>query len=156
MFGAQVATQGEPTRLSVWHAPAVNQDPVARSSLSQDGRTVTVDAGASTDPDGNTRRQRGQGWPGCANEVQHWRRLRAQRHPDRISHLRPRRILSNTPVNAVEPTSTAGAGTLGYDAATQTYNYVWKTEDSWAGTCRSFDLVLNDGSSHQAMFRFVR
>lgn len=53
-------------------------------------------------------------------------------------------------------TSTAGAGTLSYDVATQTYNDVWKTEDSWAGSCRTFNMTLNDGSSHQAMFRFVR
>jgi hypothetical protein len=52
MFGAQVATQGEPTRLSVWHAPAVNQDPVAgpasaktaeRSPLTQE-RALTLTA----------------------------------------------------------------------------------------------------------------
>jgi hypothetical protein len=36
------------------------------------------------------------------------------------------------------------------------YNYVWKTEHSSAGTCRTFDMTLTDGSSHQAMFRFIR
>lgn len=63
---------------------------------------------------------------------------------------------ANTPVSAVEPTSAPGAGTLSYDAAAQTYNYVWKTEGSWSGTCRSFDMTLNDGSSHQTMFKFLR
>jgi hypothetical protein len=63
---------------------------------------------------------------------------------------------ANTPISVVEATSTAGAGWLSYDAGSQRYNYVWKTEDSWAGTCRTFDMTLNDGSSHQAMFRFVR
>jgi putative transposase len=29
-------------------------------------------------------------------------------------------------------------------------------QDSWTGTCRTFDMTLNDGRSHQAMFRFVR
>jgi len=53
LYGAQVAPQGEPTRLSVWHVPAINQKPTAQFTLSQDGRTVTVDAGSSTDTDGN-------------------------------------------------------------------------------------------------------
>lgn len=30
------------------------------------------------------------------------------------------------------------------------------SDGSWAGTCRTFDTTLNDGSSHQALFRFVR
>jgi hypothetical protein len=61
---------------------------------------------------------------------------------------------ANIPVRAVEPTSAAGVGSCG--AATQMYNYAWKTEHSWAGTSRTFEMTLNDGSSHQAMFKFVR
>ena len=53
-------------------------------------------------------------------------------------------------------TLSQGTAPLTYDAATQRNNYVWKTQDSWAGTCRTFDMTLNDGSSHQAIFRFVR
>jgi hypothetical protein len=34
------------------------------------------------------------------------------------------------------------------------YTYVWKTERSWAGSCRKFVLTLNDGTSHVALFRF--
>ena len=26
------------------------------------------------------------------------------------------------------------------DAATDQYNYVWKTDKAWAGTCRQLDL----------------
>jgi hypothetical protein len=63
---------------------------------------------------------------------------------------------SSTPVVAVEATTTAGNGSLSYDAETQSYNYVWKTDAGWAGTCRTFDLTLDDGSSHKATFRFVR
>lgn len=49
-----------------------------------------------------------------------------------------------------------GAGVLfGGLVAAQTYNYVWKTEHSWAGTCRTFDMTLNDGGSHHAMFGFA-
>lgn len=63
---------------------------------------------------------------------------------------------ANTAVSVVEATTTAGAGSLSYDVPSGTYNYVWKTESSWTGTCRTFDMILDDGSSHQAMFRFVR
>ena len=62
---------------------------------------------------------------------------------------------ANVVASPIEPTSTPEAGSLSYDASTRTYNYVWKTETSWAGTCRTFDMTLDDGSSHQATFRFV-
>ncbi|WP_427008284.1 PxKF domain-containing protein [Pseudarthrobacter sp. H2] len=67
---------------------------------------------------------------------------------------RRRRSRGGEPVRVVP--DDARAGSLGFDPAAQTYNDVWKTEASWAGTCRTFDMTLNDGSSHQAMFRFVR
>jgi hypothetical protein len=44
----------------------------------------------------------------------------------------------------------SGLRSLGYS-----YNYVWKTSPSWAGTCRKFALTLVDGSTHEALFRFV-
>lgn len=63
---------------------------------------------------------------------------------------------SDAQIVAVEEAATAGASSLSYDVDTQTYNYVWKTEPSWAGTCRVFQKVLSDGNSHRATFRFVR
>lgn len=224
LFGAQVAPQGEPTRLSIWHAPPVNQDPVARFSLSQDGRVVTVDAGASTDSDGNIIEylwEFGDGTTATGSTASHTyttagKYLTTLAIRDNaggeaftsaahsvtisrydfagffapvaaapgISEVKAGRALpmkfslggdyglgvigagsptsvrvecpANTPSSAVEPASTAGAGTLSYEGDTQTYNYVWKTEDSWAGTCRTFTLTLDDGSAHQAMFKFVR
>lgn len=73
------------------------------------------------------------------------------------AHL-PRSVLNSrqTPVSAVEATTTASVGSLSYDAATGTYNYVWKNEASWAGTSRTFTMVLDDGTTHQVMYRFVR
>jgi hypothetical protein len=47
----------------------------------------------------------------------------------------------------------AGAGglsSLGYS-----YSYVWKTNPIWGGSCRKFVLTLADGSTHEALFRFV-
>jgi len=52
LYGAQVAAQGEQTRLSTWQPPAANHDPVAKMSFTTAGRTITVDGGASTDSDG--------------------------------------------------------------------------------------------------------
>jgi hypothetical protein len=59
---------------------------------------------------------------------------------------------SNDPVVNVEETGTAGSSSLSY--TTDQYNYVWKTENSWAGTCRQLVVKLNDGSEHRANFKF--
>lgn len=55
----------------------------------------------------------------------------------------------------IEQTVTAGASSLTYAPATQVYNYVWKTEKSWAGTCRRLQVTLVDGTTHTAEFRFT-
>jgi hypothetical protein len=47
---------------------------------------------------------------------------------------------------------TAGQSQLGYDSASDTYTYVWKTNRDWAGTCRRLIVVLNDATDHQADF----
>ena len=57
-------------------------------------------------------------------------------------------------LDEVEITSAAGGSTLTYDANSGLYHYVWKTEKAWAGTCRMLSLTLDDGSTHQASFRF--
>jgi hypothetical protein len=59
-----------------------------------------------------------------------------------------------TPGEDIEETVTDGSSSLSYDAATDTYTYVWKTEKSWAGTCRQLVVKLNDGSEHVANFKF--
>ncbi|HYE15141.1 MAG TPA: HYR domain-containing protein [Pyrinomonadaceae bacterium] len=51
-------------------------------------------------------------------------------------------------------TLTAGSSGLTYDALSDQYKYVWKTESSWVGACRQFNLKLNDGSVHKAYFKF--
>ncbi|MBY8875603.1 M36 family metallopeptidase [Micromonospora sp. PLK6-60] len=55
-----------------------------------------------------------------------------------------------TPVAARNP---GGAG-LSANANGQ-YNYPWKTDPAWAGTCREFVLTLDDGYQHRAYFRFI-
>ncbi|MDT5156631.1 MAG: large repetitive protein [Acidobacteriota bacterium] len=54
----------------------------------------------------------------------------------------------------VQDTTTAGSSSLSYDAGSSQYNYVWKTESSWAGQCRVLNVTLNDGTVHTALFKF--
>lgn len=59
---------------------------------------------------------------------------------------------SNDPAVDVDETVTAGSSSLSYGGGQ--YNYVWKTESSWVGTCRQLVVKLNDGSEHRANFKF--
>jgi hypothetical protein len=61
---------------------------------------------------------------------------------------------SSDPAVDLTETVTAGGSSLSYDPATDKYIYVWKTDASWAGTCRQLVMELNDGSIHRANFRF--
>lgn len=61
---------------------------------------------------------------------------------------------ASAPPIEVTETTTAGSSSLSYDAATDQYIYVWKTESSWAGTCRQLVIQLNDGCIHRANFKF--
>jgi hypothetical protein len=57
-------------------------------------------------------------------------------------------------ISEVEETASAGGSSLSYDAATDTYTYVWKTSKTWRGTCRQLTIELADGTTHSADFRF--
>jgi uncharacterized repeat protein (TIGR01451 family) len=61
---------------------------------------------------------------------------------------------SGVPVSNVEDTFNAGSSSLSYNATSDQYNYVWKTESSWKNTCRLLTVTLNDGSQHSATFTF--
>ena len=54
----------------------------------------------------------------------------------------------------VEETLNAGQSSLNYDSSSDQYNYIWKTQNSWANTCRQLVVKLNDGTEHIANFRF--
>jgi sugar lactone lactonase YvrE len=60
----------------------------------------------------------------------------------------------SSPVADLQDTVTAGGSSLNYDPGADQYIYVWKTDASWAGTCRQLVVTLNDGSVHVANFRF--
>jgi hypothetical protein len=61
---------------------------------------------------------------------------------------------SSDPAVTLVDTVTAGGSSLSYDPTTDRYIYVWKTDPSWAGTCRQLVIQLNDGTIHRANFRF--
>ncbi len=67
-----------------------------------------------------------------------------------------RRVVCDTsaPVDAIEETVTAGATSLTYNAGSDTYRYVWKTDRAWAGTCRTLILSFGDGSHQSGLFQF--
>jgi predicted extracellular nuclease len=58
--------------------------------------------------------------------------------------------------DAVDETVTAGSSSLSYDPITDTYNYVWKTDKEWAGTCRRLVVKLVDGTYHYTDFNFTK
>ncbi len=58
------------------------------------------------------------------------------------------------PTQALLQALAAGKDRLRYDATSDQYVYPWKTEASWKGTCREFQLGLDDGSSHAIRVRF--
>ena len=60
----------------------------------------------------------------------------------------------NAPITDLEGTVTSGGSSLSYDSGSDQYHYNWKTESSWAGTCRALVVTLNDGSTHTAYFKF--
>jgi hypothetical protein len=57
-------------------------------------------------------------------------------------------------VGPIAPTGGAPSRSLIYKPEVDRYAYATKTDRSWAGTCRSLTLRLNDGSSHVVYFSF--
>lgn len=45
-------------------------------------------------------------------------------------------------------------GGLTYDATSDRYSIVWKTVKAWGGTCRQFQMLLDDGSTHRFNVKF--
>jgi hypothetical protein len=59
-------------------------------------------------------------------------------------------------VDGIEQTVSANVSGLQYDAASGTYTYTWKTEKSWANTCRQLVLRFADGTYQRADFTFKK
>ncbi len=59
---------------------------------------------------------------------------------------------TSAPISDIEATDTPGGSTLTYSGGQ--YHYNWKSESSWAGTCRLLTVALIDGTTHTATFKF--
>jgi hypothetical protein len=64
--------------------------------------------------------------------------------------------ISGALVDVINETVTAGASSLSYDGSTKQYTYVWKTDKTWANSCRQLQLRLTDGEVYTARFNFSR
>jgi len=56
----------------------------------------------------------------------------------------------------IEDTVVATTTYLSFNAGTNQYNYVWKTDKTMAGKCYQLQLNLIDGTAHWANFRFTK
>ncbi len=56
--------------------------------------------------------------------------------------------------DAIETTVTAGNSSLSYDASSDQYTYVWKTNKAWAGKCGILRVRFADGTTQSALFKF--
>ena len=54
----------------------------------------------------------------------------------------------------IDQTSTTSTSGLSYDLTSDQYSYLWKTDKTWAGTCRQLQILLVDGTPHVANFKF--
>lgn len=73
-----------------------------------------------------------------------------------IGHPRSQQIAcdSTLPLQPIEATGNPGGSGLTYDPVADQYNYVWKTEKDWQGTCRQLVVIFRDGAIHSAYMRF--
>ena len=48
------------------------------------------------------------------------------------------------------------SSSLSYDKKANRYTYTWKTDQSWANSCRQLNLKLTDGTVHTVLFKLTR
>ena len=61
---------------------------------------------------------------------------------------------ATAPTVGIDETVSPGSNTLQYDAATDTYTYIWKTDKKWAGSCRQLVIEFADASVEYANLQF--
>jgi hypothetical protein len=63
---------------------------------------------------------------------------------------------TGAPLSAESALGAAGATSFRYDAESDQYIYNWKSEKSWAGTCRELLVRLIDNTTQSAMMAFTK
>jgi hypothetical protein len=58
--------------------------------------------------------------------------------------------------DVIEETANPEGSSLSYDASSDRYKYVWKTQNAWSSSCRRLKLRLLDGSEQTADFGFSK
>jgi hypothetical protein len=71
-------------------------------------------------------------------------------------HAQLMQCVTGEPIDVIEETVTAGGSSLIYDPQTGRYTYVWKTDKTWAGSCRRLQVKLNDGETYTTQFTLSR
>lgn len=61
---------------------------------------------------------------------------------------------TSAPTDEIEQTVLAGSSSFSYDASSDQYTYVWRTQKAWSGTCRHLIVRFTDGSEYRAAFQF--
>lgn len=61
---------------------------------------------------------------------------------------------SSTATSSMDAAAGGATSQLVYDAETESYTYLWRTERGWARTCRQLTMKFIDGSEYSALFRF--
>jgi hypothetical protein len=54
------------------------------------------------------------------------------------------------------PVAASASEPFSYDARSQTYKFVWKTQKPWAGWCGTLTVALADGTWHDVAVVFKR
>jgi hypothetical protein len=54
-----------------------------------------------------------------------------------------------------QPAEGTGDRGLTYNARQDRYQWNWKSEEAWAGTCQQLQIIFDDGTQHRAVFAFV-
>jgi hypothetical protein len=89
-----------------------------------------------------------------------WRLLDSSGQPVRdlgaIASIASQRTACSTSAaeDVLETVVSGSSAGLRYDAATEQFIFNWQSYKSWAGTCRRLQVMLADGTYHEANFKF--
>ncbi len=64
--------------------------------------------------------------------------------------------LRSASTNPIQANAKPSGPKLTYNADTDLYTFIWKTEKGWANSCREFVISFDDGTSYTANFQFKK